>query len=218
MKIQLLCLFSFLRLFSSDVIEFTSIQAPGTERLFHQDGEFIVQKLGRSMTVPAYFVDENLRNQTIATLQIMQEKGYIKLNKLDANYRLEYFPRGKGGGYLAGLMAYGAVHLFGWGMVSGAANACVNQVVHQHAPAMGANSAIGGIGSHMADAVDHGYSTFAGGAIGAAGGHVGGTQTGQEVAVAGVAVAAAQGMGIGTGIEAAARAAQAFFTAIPWLP
>lgn len=110
MKIQLLCLFSFVSLqaSSSEMIELTSVRTPCNEKLFHHDGNFMIQREGKSQVIPSYAVNRDIRSHDIAALLSLQQHGYFDLQRsVEGNeYRIEFQPRLNGGGRLAGFAAY----------------------------------------------------------------------------------------------------------------
>lgn len=123
----------------------SSFKAPyalGNISLCHDKKGFFVEKDGQRNHIQNCWLDKNLRNITNKQLEAFLHKGYLSLNKMsDGEYTVKLHVRGKGGGFIAGVVGYWATKIICYGGAAAAATASVVATGPAVAAAIGATGA-----------------------------------------------------------------------------
>ena len=173
---------------------------------------------GFSREVKPYDVDARVRSMNGEQLGRLAAIGGLKAHKMsNGDYRIEIGGGLKGGGPVAGAVAYWVVKVGLWGGLVGAATTATIATGGAVAGMAvgGAATATAATATAAATAV---MSTGAAGAVAGAAAVAGGTQAGILAVTAVTVEAASAGIGVVGGIEAASTGAAALFTLIPFLP
>ena len=205
---------------------------------------FFVKEAGVKHRVHAGMVDKDLRSLSSAKITALSQRGLIRVTKCDdGTYILRQQGNIKGGGPVAGVVAYWVTKSLCWAGVGVAAAAGAAAVTGAVVATGGAAGVVAGGAIGVGSGAAIGTATATGLAVGA--GAVGATGAGLAVAGAGTAVVAstialvptaavAAGTGAGAlvatgatvggaagvvaGIESASLAAGTAFACIPFLP
>lgn len=174
--------------------------------VIHRNNDFYVKRDGEDCLIPHYHLDKCLQNATTEELTRLTCDGYLSLKRIGGEYGLTYNARLRGGGPIAGGIAYWLTKT----LCYGTAVAATTTVVVSTGGAAGALSA-GGLALATS-----GAST----AVTVTGAAISGAGLASEAALLTTAVASSAG-GVGgaiTFVESASLGAWALFTSIPFLP
>jgi len=131
-KLAILTLFSYFPL-SAMEIERSSLMVPesmGDVSLYKQDHGFVLNGEGRRYDISSHDIDPMLRKADNKQLAAFLTNGYIKIKQYDnGDYALSSHGRIKGGGPVAGAIAYWGTKLLIWGTVGTVAAGGVATVV-----------------------------------------------------------------------------------------
>jgi hypothetical protein len=85
---------------ASSIVEFTEVQSPYNDRLFHDGSSFMIQRMGKTHEIPSYNVNRDIRSYDMAALVKLQEHGYFDIqSSVEGNeHRIDFKPRLKAGG------------------------------------------------------------------------------------------------------------------------
>lgn len=218
-----------LSLFS--VSAFCSQVAEKPTRMFASNKGFIVQQGGKLTRVAEHNLDGELRKLNLQQRAALLKKGGVAMKQLhDGEHRLAVNHKLKGGGPVAGAIAYWITKSLCWGGVvttaTVAAGGVVAATVATGGAALGAGAgAVATVTGAATAATGIGIGALGGGAAGAVGATIasgGMLATAAGTSLAGAATVGASlavpTVGLVAGIEAASLAAATTFSLMPFLP
>jgi len=186
-------------------------------QLFHHGQNFYALRGGKITKIENYDISKELRGISQEQIrQVLHEcDGYFMLNQSsDGSYKLDLNFRLRGGGPVAGAIAYGVTKFLCWAGIIGAATASVaaaSPAVAAGFSAFSAAAEVGVIGSAAVEATALTSASLMVAESAAA------TAVVTQTATASVGALSAVG-GLVTGIESVSIGAGTFFAAIPFLP